>query len=59
MGYTYEIHYKKGQDNLVTDALSRIPSTEVLFLAISVIQSDILDLIKASYSLDPSLQQIL
>ena len=55
MGYTYGIHYKKGQDNLAADALSRIPSAEVLFLAISVIQSNILDLIKANNSLDPSL----
>jgi len=50
MGYNYEIHYKKGQDNLATDALSRMPSVGVLFLAISVIHTDILDTIKASYS---------
>jgi len=37
MGYTYEIHYKKGQDNLAADALSRIPVAEVLFLTILVI----------------------
>lgn len=48
MGYIYEIHYKKGQENAAAEALSRMPSAEVLFLAISVIQTDILDKIKAS-----------
>jgi len=55
-GYTYEIQYKKGQDNLAADALSRMPSAEVLFLALLVIQTDILDLIKVNYPLDPFLQ---
>lgn len=58
MGYTYEIHYKMGQDNLAADALSRMPSAKVLFLAISVIHANILDTIKASYSLDPFLLQV-
>jgi len=56
MGYTYDIHYKAGKDDIAADALSRVPSTEVLFLAISVIQSDLLDKVKASYDLDPILQ---
>ena len=53
MGYTYDIHYKTGKDNIAADALSRVPSAEVLFLAISVIQSDLLDKVKANYDLDP------
>lgn len=59
MGYTYEIHYKKGQENAAVDALSIMCSARVLFLAISVIQIDILNNIKASYNLDPTLQHIL
>ena len=56
IGYTYEIQYKKGVETVAADALLRIPSTEVLCLAISVIQADALDLIKASYATDSSLQ---
>jgi len=56
MGYTYKIQYKSGRENVAADALSRVPSAQVLFLAVSVIQSDLLDGIKASYALDPQLQ---
>ena len=56
MGYTYVIQYKAGKDNVAADALSRIPSAEVLFLALSVIQSDLLEKVKSSYALDPLLQ---
>ena len=56
MGYSYDIHYKKGKDNIVADALSRLPSAQVLLLSTSVIQSDLLELVKNSYSLDPTLQ---
>jgi len=56
MGYTYEIQYKKGIEDVAADALSRLPSTEVLLLAISVVQSDMLALIQVSYALDPLLQ---
>ena len=56
MGYTYDIQYKTGRDNVAADALSRVPSAEVLFLAVSVIHSDLLDKVRASYDLDPLLQ---
>ena len=56
MGYTYEIQYKSGKENVAANALLRVPSAQVLFLATSVIQSDLLDKIRASYDLDPQLQ---
>jgi len=56
MGYSYDIQNKKGKDNIVANALSRMPSPQVLLLSSSVIQSDLLELIKHSYSLDPILQ---
>jgi len=40
---------------VAANAFSRVPSTQVLFLAVSVIQSDLLDRIMASYELDPQL----
>ena len=58
MGFLYEIQYKKGVDNVAADALSRLPSAEVLLLAILVVQSDMLTLVKASYALDPLLQDM-
>ena len=58
MGFQYEIHYRIGAENTVADALSRVPGAEVLTVAVSSIHSNVLDLIKASYLLDPNIQQI-
>jgi len=58
MGFQYEIHYKKGAENTVADALSRVPGAEILSMAVSSIQSNVLDFIKASYALDSNLQHI-
>lgn len=55
MGFSYEILYKKDVENIVADALSRMASAEVLCLAISVVQSDMLDMVRNSYTLDPGL----
>jgi len=46
MGYSYDAQYKKGKDNVAVDTLSRLPRAEVLLLAISAIQSDLLELVK-------------
>jgi len=37
MGFSYEIQYMKGVENITADALSRLPSAELVFLAISVV----------------------
>lgn len=58
MGFDYEIIYKKGKDNTVADALSRVRGAELLCFAISVISSDLEEKIKSSYALDPHLQGI-
>ena len=42
MGYDYEICYKKGQDNVVADGLSRIPVAQLLTLSISTINTELL-----------------
>jgi len=59
MRFQYEIHYRSGAENIVTDALSRAQGAEVLALAVSSIHSDVLDLIKASYQIDSNIQQVL
>ena len=39
--YDYEITYKKGKENVVVDALSRLPE-QVEFLVVSLLTSDFL-----------------
>ena len=58
MGFQYEIHYRRGTQNIVADALSRVPGAEVLALAVSSIHSNVLGLIIASYQLDFNIQQV-
>nr|XP_009790845.1 PREDICTED: uncharacterized protein LOC104238238 [Nicotiana sylvestris] len=63
MGYDYTITYKKDQDNLVVDALSRVPKADDKFdaelLTLSSISSDFIEQIKGSYETDSHLQQLL
>ena len=59
MGFSYEIHHKKGQDNIAADALSRVKGAQLLFMAISLVASNLADQLKASYLLDTHLQDIL
>lgn len=55
MGFSYEIQYKSGKENIAADALSRVQGSEILYSAISVVASDLETLIKASYMLDNTL----
>lgn len=59
MVYDYSITYKKGQDNLVADALSRLPTIEVQFHTISHVSSDFVERIRTSYIADAHLQQLM
>uniref|UniRef100_A0A803LN84 Retrotransposon gag domain-containing protein n=1 Tax=Chenopodium quinoa TaxID=63459 RepID=A0A803LN84_CHEQI len=54
-----EIQYRSGKENLVADALSRVQGSHILLLAISVVDSDLASLIKASYSLNDNTQAII
>lgn len=50
---------KKGVDNVVADALSRVQGAEILCMAISLTTSDLSILITASYELDAHLKDII
>lgn len=55
LGFDYEIQYHKGVENNVADALSRVQGAEMLCMAITVISSNLKELIRQSYQLDVNL----
>lgn len=50
--YDYEIKYKHGKINVVTDTLSRITSTEVILQAFSNVTFDLMERIQISWEKD-------
>src|ERR1044072_2238422 len=58
MGLSYVIQYKRGQDNLVADALSRTSHGEILHLTVSSISSELWNCIIKAYSSDVVLQEL-
>ncbi|GKE80216.1 retrotransposon-related protein, partial [Tanacetum coccineum] len=59
LGFDYEIRYKKGMENKVAGALSRISSGELLRMVLSSVQSTLLDEIKEVWQQDPKLKSII
>ena len=59
MAYDFDIVYKKGSENGVADALSRVPAVELWNLALSSVSSDINHQILDSYTRDPGVTQII
>ena len=59
MDFDYIIQYKSGVENIVADTLSRVFSASLFLLAISHMQSDLLQLIEQSWTNDPRLQHII
>jgi len=47
-GFDYEIEFKKGKDNVVVDALSKMTCRELSILAMSTISTTLIEEIKAS-----------
>jgi len=58
IGFQYAIYYGSEKENIVVDALSSWTGAEILALAIILTQSNILDLIRLSYAMDPYLTQV-
>lgn len=59
LGFDYEIRYRKGKDNLATDALSDIPGHDLKLMALTTISIDLLEQIQQSWSTDSQLQEII
>lgn len=59
LGFDYEINYKKGVDNKVADALSRVTHAELLQMAVLSIHSDLYELIKGSWTQDAQFKGII
>ena len=57
--YDFKITYKKGSDNTAADALSRLPSSELVALTLSSHTSSLLPEIEASWQNDPHIQAII
>ena len=50
--FDYEIQYKQGKDNVAADALSRVEGAEILHMAMSVLDCDLLTKIQEAYATD-------
>ena len=59
MNYDYDITYKKGKENIVADALSRVNTGELLALAVSSISTEIMEEIRSSWEIDPSIKELI
>ena len=60
MGLTYQIQYKKGADNRVADALSRVPQAVSYEIAtIPIIKPTWLLELQTAYAQEPSTNQLM
>lgn len=59
MGYTFEIHYKQGKENVAADTLSRVSGAEFLKITLSQAHDGFYDSIKQLWETDPNLQRII
>lgn len=57
--FDYEIQYRQSKDNLAADALSRVEGSEILSMALSVLECDLLKEIKRSYTDDVLLREVI
>ena len=58
MVYDFEIVYKKGTMTRAADALSRVPSQEISYMALSFISPTLYQKILSSYDNDDGIQKV-
>ena len=59
MGYDYDISYKKGKENVVTDALSRLHNGKLMAIVISSIFTNLIQEIQKSWKNDPYIKDLI
>lgn len=59
MGYTFEIQYKQGKENVAADALSRVTGSQLLHIALSQHHHGFYDSLKLLWETYPSLRKII
>ncbi|GJV48604.1 putative mitochondrial protein, partial [Tanacetum coccineum] len=59
LGFDYEIEYKRGKENVIVDALSRVERQAELFALLSIVNSnEFMDAVTLVWSTDPLLNHI-
>lgn len=59
MGYTFEIHYKQGKENVAADALSRVSGSQLLQLTLSQAHHGFYEKLKALWETDLVLKNLI
>lgn len=59
ISYDFEITYKQGKENTVVDALSRLPTTELVVLVVSSPVGSLMPKVEESWQNDPQLQKVI
>lgn len=59
VGYSFEIQYKEGKENIAADALSRVSGSQLLHLALSQIHHDFYKDLQRLWESVPNLHQII
>ena len=58
MGYTFEIQYKQGKENVAADALSLVSGSQLLHLTLSQAHHTFFEDLKQLWDTDPKLKKI-
>ncbi|KAL8153781.1 hypothetical protein V2J09_011541 [Rumex salicifolius] len=59
MGYSYEIQYKQGKENVAADALSRVSDAQLLQITLTQADQNFFDSVKALWQSDPACANII